>query len=189
MNHCHEKLLEEAQRILGRHGTAPPPAPTCLDIVPFGDHESYCKRLRRVIHSAVSLSRTQDFDSEVLNEALVPEWFALLTDNASTTDRSVPAQAREGAAAYFRVREEDEWDLQEWLFMFDPELRTWSWWDLVEGEGTSLLLYVDTGGEPVVPFADLWWAVYACGARVADGPFMVNSAHWKERSGLGDTSY
>ena len=175
MKHCHKKLLEEANRILERPGFAPPPASTCLEVVPFGDRESYCNRLRRVIHSAVSLSRTQDFDNEVLDGALVPEWFALLTDNASTTDGSVPTQAREGAAAYFRAREEDELDLQEWLFMFDPELRSWSWWDLVEGEGASVLLYVDTGGETVVPFAELWWAVYACGAREAYGPFLFNS--------------
>lgn len=185
MEGCREYLVEESDRILNRPRSMPPQFLTCIEIIPLIDQNTYCKRLRRVIHSAVSLSCVQDFEREVLDDAGIPTWFAFLTDDVPAADGVTPKGAREGVVRYFGVRGGDKWDLQEWLFMFDPDLRTWSWWDVVGCGGGGVYLYIDTNGEIPVPCEELWWSIFVSGAQSVGKPFLISSDYWEEKSSMG----
>ncbi|WP_143832956.1 MULTISPECIES: hypothetical protein [Nocardiopsis] len=126
----------------------------------------------------------QDFEREVLEDVGIPTWFACLTDDASAGG-AFPEEAREGVRGYFEDRGGEEWDLQEWLFMFDPDLRSWSWWDVAGHGDGRIFLYIDTKGEMPVPCEELWWAVFASGAQAVDGPFLVPSEQWEEKPSIG----
>ena len=185
MEDHHRGLEGEGNRVLGRPHSIPPQVLTCFKILPLGNQSTYCKRLRRLIYSTVLLSKGQDFDREVLNDTGIPAWFVYLTDGVPSTDREIPDGAREGAAKYFSARGGDEWDLQEWLFMFDPQLRSWSWWDVTGGGNGWLFLYIDTKGEIPVPLEELWWAMFASGAQVVEGPFLVSPEKWAVSPSMG----
>lgn len=185
MKHRYRNLEREGNRVLGGPNSTPPRLLTCFKILPLGSQSSYCKRLRRLIYSAVLLSSEQDFDWEVLEETGIPAWFVRLTDDVPGTEREMHDGAREGVAKYFSVRGGEKWDLQEWLFMFDPQLRSWSWWDVTGGGDSWLFLYIDTKGEIPVPLEELWWAVFVSGAQVVEGPFLAPPEKWEKNPSMG----
>ena len=74
--------------------------------------------------------------------------------------------------------------MHEWISLFDPEDRSWVWWDVVILGGGDVSVFVDTRGEPVVPFEELWWMLYAAGAKSVSGPSLSTYVEW----GVGDFS-
>lgn len=185
MERRRESLLEEAERILDRPQSTPPRFLSCVEIVPAGDQNSYCRRLRRVIHSAVALSCVQDFEEEILDGSGIPVWFAQLTSGDLLAGRVVADDLRDGVSRYFEARGGEVWDLQEWLFMFDPGLRSWSWWDVAGFGDGKVFLYFDANGEAVIPCEELWWAIFASGAKMVEGPFLVPSGRWEGKPSMG----
>ncbi|MFV2199119.1 hypothetical protein [Nocardiopsis sp. LOL_012] len=119
---------------------------------------------------------------DVVSDEGIPLWFLCLMDDSIAASESIPEESREGAARYFDSRGGREWDIQEWLFMFDPELRSWSWWDLVECKSQDVLLFFDSNGEVPVPCEELWWSIFSSGALAVSDPFLVSSDFWVERS-------
>jgi hypothetical protein len=135
-----------------------------MEIKVVGDIEAYGRRLRDILSAAVATAREQGFDREVLDLHLMPSWFVALTGHVKSDLADIPVESLAGRASYYEARQEREWDIQEWLFCFDPELRRWLWWDLTTSDSDSLALWLDTKGELVVACEELWWAVYAAGA-------------------------
>ncbi|RKT53661.1 hypothetical protein C8E97_2240 [Saccharothrix australiensis] len=90
-----------------------------------------------------------------------------------------------GVDRYHAVRGEDRWDLQEWLYGFDPDLRRWRWWDLSTLDGRVAYLWLDTRGEPVVPCEELYWAVFAAGAREVRVVPRLSSDSWQGQVSMG----
>ncbi len=158
------RLLAELARMTAR---PPEAAPACLmlfEIDVVGDRELYGQRLRQVLVSAVRTVIGSGIEGDRVDVSRVPSWFAGLSEgSASSTD--VPPEALAGRLAYLEQRDQAPWDLQEWIYCFDPDLRRWSWWDVTAGAGSTALLWVDTSGETAVPCEELWWTAFVCGAR------------------------
>ncbi|MER7307050.1 hypothetical protein [Streptomyces griseoluteus] len=91
----------------------------------------------------------------------------------------VRAQIAEGNAERTGV---DPWEIQDWLFRFDPELeaRGWEFWDLTRAADGSgrLNLWLDTWGEPMFSWEEPCWLLYACGAQAVTDPVVVGSGSW-----------
>ncbi|MEK8225009.1 hypothetical protein NKG05_00835 [Oerskovia sp. M15] len=150
----------------------------------IGSLEMYGERLRNVLSSAVRTVVELGIDGDCVDASRVPKWFAGHTDRGGFAD--IPVEALGGRRVYLDEREQSEWDLQEWLYCFEPDLRRWSWWDLTVGcDGRTLLLWVDTSGELVVPCDELWWAIFATGARGASASMGRASQDWDSRPSVG----
>ena len=56
----------------------------------------------------------------------------------------------------------------------------------VEAQALSWeLLWIDTGGEAVVPAEELWWAAFASGARSVSGFVMKTAEEWARQPSVG----
>ncbi|WP_431683454.1 hypothetical protein [Kitasatospora sp. KL5] len=183
------RYADELARLAARPAvTAAPPGLTALAVRPIGDLEAYARRLREILSAAVRAAGEQDFDADPLDESGIPPWFAAVTDptgTAGTVHTDVPPEAVAGAARYGPARGEDPWDLQEWLYCFDPELRRWRWWDATTPDGRTAVLWLDTRGEPVVPCEELRWAAHAAGAHGVTGPTPAPTPDWPDQPSIG----
>ncbi|MFF2623328.1 hypothetical protein [Oerskovia jenensis] len=158
------RLRAELARMTARPAEAGPACLMLFEIDVVGDRELYAQRLRQVLVSAVRTVIEAGVEGDRVDVSRVPSWFEGLSEgSASSTD--VPVEALAGRRAYVERREQSGWDLQEWIYCFDPDLRRWSWWDVTAGDGSTALLWVDTSGETVVPCEELWWTMFVCGAR------------------------
>lgn len=101
---------------------------------------------------------------------VLPDWFIA---------RSAPEQTREQAEASLkrwqalspdeqvRVEREKAWSLLDWLYWFQPENRTWFWWDAAEQDANKIVIAVEVDGWPF-PWAALAWLFRAAGATRVD---------------------
>ncbi|MFJ5884765.1 hypothetical protein [Kitasatospora cineracea] len=180
-----DKYSDELGRISSRPSSLAGPVLVSLEIEPIGDIEAYGQRLRQVLMAAANVAHGQRFDREVLDSSGIPSWFAFITDSGESSEVDIPAESLRGRERYYEDRGEGEWDLQEWLFCFDPDLRRWLWWDLTTPDGRKAVLWIDTRGEPVIPCEELWWAVFAVGARSVRGPVLTPAEEWQQQSSIG----
>ncbi|MEU4302635.1 hypothetical protein [Kitasatospora aureofaciens] len=197
---------EEIARFTARPAGTTPPAVTALRVEPVGDPQTYAHRLREVLSGAVRTGAAQGFDVDALDESRIPSWFSAVTattavrgttaangtaaahgtaGTAGKTPADVPGEVAAGAVRYGADRDEDPWDLQEWLFCFDPQLRRWRWWDATTPDGHTVLVWLDTRGETVIPCEELRWAAYACGARSVTGPLPLPVEDWRRQPSAG----
>jgi hypothetical protein len=72
------------------------------------------------------------------------------------------------------------WELQEWLFQFDPdsEFRGWAWWDLTQTGVGRVRIWVDTWGESFFACNELRRLAYTAGADEVSGPILVRASDW-----------
>ncbi|WP_433603059.1 hypothetical protein ACQPXH_15670 [Nocardia sp. CA-135953] len=83
-----------------------------------GDADDYARRLRAVMHAALEISADPEFDNmEELPTSGIPGWFVGVTGGAGSPIESTVRGARQ----YTKDRDESTWNLQEWLFTFDPQ--------------------------------------------------------------------
>ncbi|MFE2956579.1 hypothetical protein [Nocardia tengchongensis] len=126
-----------------------------------GDADDYARRLRAVMHAALDIAADPEFDNmEELPTRDIPGWFVGVTGGAG----SPMDLATRGVRQYTKDRDEPAWNLQEWLFTFDPQNRSWFWWDITYLGGGVVNIWVDTHSEPIVGNEQLYWLAYACGA-------------------------
>ncbi|GGP16472.1 hypothetical protein LDL08_26480 [Nonomuraea glycinis] len=142
------------------------------------DAVDYVTRLRAVLSAAIRTANQADFDSEAIPEILIPDWFAEVTRGSVVVGCDHTASS--GSQQYVSRHGEEPWELQDWLFCFDPQLRGWAWWDVTMLSKNSVLLWVDSSGEPAFPCEELRWLAYACGAKKVEGPLLRRLWEWRE---------
>jgi hypothetical protein len=137
----------------------------------------YAARIRAVLSAAIRSANEITVGSEFLPESPVPDWFAEVTRGAVFIGRDETASR---GAHHYISRGEEPWELQDWLFCFDPQLRGWAWWDVTPLSDDSVLLWVDSSGEPVFPCEELRWLAYVCGATAVEGPTLRHFSEWRQ---------
>ncbi|WP_458687366.1 hypothetical protein [Nocardia tengchongensis] len=126
-----------------------------------GGADDYARRLRTVMNAALSIAADPEFDDmEELPTRGIPDWFVGVTGGVGSP---IGFTAR-GVRQYAKDRDEPTWNLQEWLFTFDPQNRSWFWWDVTYLGGDVVNIWVDTHSEPCVGNEQLYWPAYVCGA-------------------------
>ncbi|MFC7306298.1 hypothetical protein ACFQVC_19000 [Streptomyces monticola] len=123
-----------------------PPVLCAFDVRTNDPVEEFSGRLRSVLDIALQLAVSQPFDGEDLPIDSIPEWFRSASRGADT---AIPGFAEQGMRGYASTVSEQRWDLQEWLYQFDPEseFRGWSWWDLTVSGDREARIWVDSWGE------------------------------------------
>ncbi|MEV7103433.1 hypothetical protein [Streptomyces atroolivaceus] len=184
MMHNSDSLAAEFERLRSRPGTGSAPPVLALFVVDVpGDAAGYEQRLRSVLSPAVRLGGTADFERESLPVDGVPDWFAAVS---SGNEERAPQFARTGYDGYVgHTGGSRPWELQSWLFRFDPEedSRGWEWWDATRAGPSRVHIWTDSQGESLFGCQDLLWAVYAAGAVRVDGPAIQKSAVWSAERG------
>ncbi|CAM5242027.1 hypothetical protein [Streptomyces badius] len=179
MMHTSDSLAAELRRVRERPDTdAAPPVLSLFVIDVPGDAAAYVERLRSVLAPAVRLGCTADFEQESLPVDEVPGWFAAV---GSGGEERVPQFARTGRGAYAEHTGGGRpWDLQDWLYRFDPDedSRGWEWWDATVAGPSRVHVWVDSWGESFFGCQDLLWAAFTAGAVRVAGPTVQKAAVW-----------
>lgn len=154
-----------------------PPILAHFDLTVEGSAAAYAARLRGALSAVLALAMSQGFEGEDIPVDTVPEWFTGVCRGA---DGPAVDFARNGTERYFEATVSGPWELQDWLYRFDPDMdvRGWAWWDLTALPDGRLRLWADTWGEPFFSWEDLRWLLYTCGARVVEGPVLVQPEVW-----------
>ncbi len=171
MRHTRDSLTAELLRLRERPGAdAAPPVLSLFVIDVSGAAGEYVERLRSVLAPAVRLGFTADFEQASLPVDEVPAWFAAV---GSGGGERAPRFARAGREAYAEHPGGGRpWDLQDWLYRFDPDedSRGWAWWDATVAGPFRVHVRVDSWGESFFGCQDLLWAVFTAGAVHVAGP-------------------
>ncbi|MEU6614686.1 hypothetical protein [Streptomyces parvus] len=153
---------------------AAPPVLSLFVIDVSEDAAAYVERLRSVLAPAVRLGCTADFAQESLPVGEIPGWFAEVYSGGGGEERA-PRFARAGREAYAdHTGGGGPWDLQDWLYRFDPDedSRGWEWWDATVAGPSRVHVRVDSWGESSFGCQDLLWAVFTAGAVRVEGPMV-----------------
>ncbi|MFA3875125.1 hypothetical protein ABS735_15725 [Streptomyces sp. MMCC 100] len=144
---------------------------TICPVAEFGD------RVRSVLDPALRLAVSQRFEGEDLPVDAIPGWFAAV---ARESVQPAPDFAVQGAERYAAAIGRGAWDLQEWLYQFDPEseFRGWAWWDLTQSGEREARVWVDTWGESFFACDELRWLAHVSGAVEVNGPTLERSEAW-----------
>ncbi|TYR66260.1 hypothetical protein [Streptomyces parvus] len=186
------RRVREGRPVRQRPGAdAAPPVLFLFVIDVSGDAAAYVERLRSVLAPAVRLGRTADFEQESLPVDEVPGWFAEVCAGPGSGgggggegEEWAPWFARAGREAYAEhTGGGGPWDLQNWLYRFDPDedSRGWEWWDATVAGPSRVHVRVDSWGESFFGCQDLLWAVFTAGAVRVEGP-MVQITSFRENS-------
>ncbi|MGW3332292.1 hypothetical protein ACWDF9_17290 [Streptomyces rubiginosohelvolus] len=183
MMHTSDSLAAELRRVRERPDTdAAPPALSLFVIDAAGDAGAYAERLRSVLAPAVRLGCTADFEQESLPVDGIPGWFAAVgSGSGSGGEERAPQFARAGREAYAEHTGGGRpWDLQDWLYRFDPDedSRGWEWWDATVAGPSRVHVWVDSWGESFFGCQDLLWAAFTAGAVRVAGPTVQKAALW-----------
>ncbi|MBT2421531.1 hypothetical protein J7F01_23540 [Streptomyces sp. ISL-22] len=178
MIHEIEDIEQERIRLVHRPDVdGAPPVLCAFDVQTSGPVSEFDTRLRSVLAPALRLAASQPFEGQDLPVDAIPSWFVAAAREPSGP---VPDFARRGAERYAATIGKGTWDLQEWLYQFDPEseFRGWAWWDLTQAGEREARIWVDTWGESFFACDELRWLVYVSGAEEVSGPALVRPADW-----------
>lgn len=148
MMHSSESLADECQR-LHRHPSAEaaPPILSRFIVDVSGDSAEYADRLRSILSPALRLGRTADFEADSVPVDDVPDWFVAVS--SPDEELLVPGFASDGRDGYTDHTAGRPWELQNWLYRFDPDddSRGWQWWDVTKVGPSRVHVWVDSWGE------------------------------------------
>ena len=154
-----------------------------VDVRGPGAMAAYASRLRGALQAGIALAMAESFDRDELPESTVPEWLAAISQEA--LDPSViPAEVISGRTRYVARREQEAWQLQDWLWSFEPGVRQWELWDIATGGGTSAVIWLDSKGELSYSCDDIRWLAYVAGAVAVSGPIALPSTVWEGQVSL-----
>lgn len=176
-------LANELSRLGARPKQEPISLLGLLIVTPASSSGEYAARLRSLLSEAVKISRQADFDEENVTPAALPSWFLALT-NGHTSGVDDDPVGSEGKSRYLAARDDRPWEAVDWIYTFEPELRSWSWWDVTVSDQGNVGIWVDTKGEPRVPMEELWWAVYLAGARNVEPMTLEYAEVWRRQVSL-----
>ncbi|WKX70647.1 hypothetical protein [Streptomyces sp. XD-27] len=180
-------LDAELSRLKHRPSGQPVPLLGVFTVVPAANGFTYAARIRELLLAAVSIARSADFDQDDVSPDSLPAWF-LSHSTGETSAENDDRAGSEGKASYERNRGERPWTAEEWLYCFDPDLRSWSWWDVTADKDGHVRVWVDTKGEGHIPCEELWWAVYVAGASEVRTFTLEYASAWQEQQSLSEES-
>ncbi|MDX2541775.1 hypothetical protein ACOT81_33480 [Streptomyces sp. WI04-05B] len=178
MFHEIEDIEQERTRLSHQPSAEEAPPVLCaFDVRTSGSVAEFEERLRSVLTPALQLAVSHPFDGGDLPVDTLPDWFVAAARGASAT---VPEFVSRGTERYAAALGRRPWDLQEWLYQFDPEseFRGWAWWDLTQSGSNTARIWVDTWGESFFACDELRWAAYVSGSDEVTGPILVRVADW-----------
>ncbi|MDQ0749169.1 hypothetical protein QF034_003400 [Streptomyces africanus] len=176
MMHESEDIEQERSRL--SHGSASEDAPPVLcafDLRTSCPVDEFGLRVRSVLDPALHLALSQPFEGEDLPVGGIPDWFVAAGRGGTGP---VPDFAARGRERYTAAVGQGPWDVQEWLYQFDPEseFRGWAWWHLTRSGDRRARIWVDSWGESFFACDELRWLAYVSGAEDVSGPALVKSA-------------
>lgn len=189
MMHSSESVAEELRRLRHDPSTAVvPPVLARFVVDVFGDSATYVERLRSGLSPSLRRGHTADFEADTLPVDDVPDWFVAVS--SPTEAAPVPEFARNGRDAYREHTGGRPWDVQDWLYRFDPDddSRGWEWWGVTQVGPSRVHVWVDSWGESFFGCQDLLWVAYTAGALHVDGPTVQRSATWAAEAEGGTSS-
>ncbi|MER6087306.1 hypothetical protein [Streptomyces bluensis] len=181
MIHEIEDIEQELHRLSRRPSLeAAPPVLCAFDVLTSGQVQECGARIRSVLDTALNLAISESFDGDDLPTDRVPDWFAAVSGASSAP---IPDFARCGMERYIAAVKGSGgrgWELQEWLYQFDPdsEFRGWAWWDLTQSGDRLVRIWVDTWGESFFACDELRWLAYTSGGDEVSGPTLVRATDW-----------
>ncbi|MFF4603963.1 hypothetical protein ACFY12_14675 [Streptomyces sp. NPDC001339] len=178
MLHEIDDLRQERNRVDVRPPTGEvPPVLAVFDAVLSVDSREYIRRVRDVMSVALDLAVTESFDDEDLPTEGIPQWFS---EVSSASGGEITEFARRGKERYHEEFGEKPWDLQWWLFEFDPESETrgWAWWDVTQVDDRKVRIWTDSWGESFFACNELRWLLHTAGADEVSGPFLTDASEW-----------
>lgn len=176
MMHDIEDIEQERGRL--SHRPAAKDAPCVLsafDLRTSCPVDAFGRRVRSVLDPALHLALSQPFEGEDLPVGEIPDWFVAACRGGTGP---VPDFAARGRERYTDATGQEPWDLQEWLYQFDPasEFRGWAWWDLTPSGDRRARIRVDSWGESFFACDELRWLAHVSGAEDVSGPALVKPA-------------
>ncbi|MFD5649919.1 hypothetical protein [Streptomyces sp. NPDC127039] len=178
MLHEIEDIEQERLRLSQRPAVREAPPVFCaFDVRTSCPVPEFRDRVLSVLDPALRLAVSQPFEGEDLPVDAIPGWFTAV---ARESAEPAPDFAAQGAERYSTAVGRGAWDLQEWLYQFDPEseFRGWAWWDLTQSGEREARVWVDTWGESFFACDELRWLAYVSGAVEVHGPTLERSEAW-----------
>ncbi|MEV8597119.1 hypothetical protein [Streptomyces sp. NPDC052012] len=178
MIHEIEDIEQERLRLSRRPAPGDAPPVLCVfDVKTSGPVAEFDTRVRSVLAPALQLAVSQPFDGEDLPLDAIPDWFVAASQPGRA---SFPDFPQRGVERYEAVIGGGRWDVQEWLYQFDPdsEFRGWAWWDLTCSGDHEARIWVDTWGESFFACDELRWLAYVSGGEEVSGPTLARATDW-----------
>ncbi|MEV6424778.1 hypothetical protein [Streptomyces sp. NPDC051662] len=178
-------MAEEFERLRSRPSAEVAPSVLSRFIVDTsGSSADYVKHLRSILSPALRLGHTADFEADTLPVDDIPDWFIAVSH---PNEERAPEFANNGRDGYMDHTAGQPWELQNWLYRFDPDddSRGWEWWDVTQAGPSRVHVWVDSWGESFFGCQDLLWAAYTAGALHVDGPTVQRSTAWEEEAADG----
>jgi hypothetical protein len=168
----------ELARTTARPETGPPgPLATFyVEVERWDESGEFARRVRSLVRAGVEVSISCDFDADHLPESGLPSW---------VNEEGFLEKLSEAKLRYSLHRGEEEWTMQDLLFSFDPQQRSWEWWDATQAGGNVVQIWLDSRGEPVFACDELRWICYLSGARSLVGPLLVSAEIWERQPSIG----
>lgn len=147
-------------------------------VLAVDDSPAYVRRTRAVLSAALDLAIAGAFDEGELPTGDIPAWFMAAS---GSTEAALTEFSRRGRDRYHAAVSEKSWDVQWWLFEFDPdnEFRGWSWWDATQAGARRVRIWADSWGESFFACDELRWLLYTAGAEEVAGPFLADTSEWE----------
>ncbi|WP_055717267.1 hypothetical protein [Streptomyces torulosus] len=181
MIHEIEDLEQEIDRLTRQPSQGEVPPVLCaFDVVTTGPVDEYVSRVRSVLHAALTLAISQSFEGDDLPTGDLPEWFVAASEDAAEPVPDFAARGRDRYVAMIKGTVGRGWQLQEWLYQFDPdsEFRGWAWWDVTYSVEGHVRIWVDSWGESFFACDELRWLAYTAGGQEVSGPVLLDSTTW-----------
>ncbi|MEV0371123.1 hypothetical protein AB0I10_15030 [Streptomyces sp. NPDC050636] len=185
-------LREEQQRVAARPPEdGAPPVLSVFDVVLHQDVDptAYMERVRAVVSAALKLAVSATFDDEDLPVEAIPAWFVAVSrtpdepgepGEPGEPDADLTEFARRGKARYQEEFGNRPWDIQWWLWQFDPdsETRGWAWWDATQSGDRRVRVWADSWGEDFYACDEVRWLLHTAGAETVSGPVLAHPSEW-----------
>jgi hypothetical protein len=178
MIHEIEDIEQECLRLSRRPAPDDAPPVLCVfDVRTSGPVAEFDTRVRSVLAPALQLALSEAFEGEDPPLDAIPDWFVAASRSGAV---SGPDFIQRGVERYEAAIGGGRWDLQEWIYQFDPdsEFRGWAWWDLTHSSDREARIWVDTWGESFFACDELRWLAYVSGGEEVSGPTLVRAPDW-----------
>lgn len=101
----------------------------------------------------------------------LPEWFVIACAPAETreeAEKSLALWRTLSSEEQDRIRREERWSVEDWIYCLQPENRYWFWWDAKSFEKFDhIIVMIETYDWPF-PWDAMRWLFLAAGASALD---------------------